>query len=359
MLPFPILVERGFLKIVKRGSYVQYDEAYIQKLFHQLISNDSSNHDNIGTGDQLSHVYDIANILYQEFETDTLSLISDLFKDNPLRFFLKLENIVSKENVDKIEDVIVELKSIWKDSEIKPVKIRYKSASKGGKVFALVIYPICAFYNKRIIYLAGYGSSPHNQQGLDYNIYRLDRFLPLSDGKKQYYQSLEWNDNSSDIVQKLSKEKDELLKWNSEHIYKQLSQALGVDIHRQIKTMLLRFPEEFHKGYIEGSKRHETFKRLEFQNINQFLTEFKRIVEVEIRPEEEELIRKIVTKHPQDAYYTMRYRHGQEGGYDVEFDVVMRLRAWGHNAEILHPADLRQRMKEDYERAWNIYHCLN
>ena len=51
----------------------------------------------------------------------------------------------------------------------------------------------------------------------------------------------------------------------------------------------------------------------------------------------------------------MNYRHGEHGGYNVEPDVIMRLRAWGHNVEVLYPADLRKRMKEDYQKAWDIY----
>jgi CRISPR-associated protein (TIGR03985 family) len=51
----------------------------------------------------------------------------------------------------------------------------------------------------------------------------------------------------------------------------------------------------------------------------------------------------------------MNYRHGKDGGNNVEADVIMRLRSWGHNVEILCPPDLRQRMKEDYQKAWKIY----
>ncbi len=77
--------------------------------------------------------------------------------------------------------------------------------------------------------------------------------------------------SSLEIHFNLFKEKQNLLSKNSDYLSKELEKALGVDLHRKIKTMLLRFPEPFHQNYIEKSNRHQTFKRLELKNIKQFL----------------------------------------------------------------------------------------
>jgi CRISPR-associated protein (TIGR03985 family) len=51
----------------------------------------------------------------------------------------------------------------------------------------------------------------------------------------------------------------------------------------------------------------------------------------------------------------MNYPHGEEGGKEVEADVIMRLRAWGYNVEVLYPPDLRQRLCNDIQKTGNLY----
>ena len=59
-------------------------------------------------------------------------------------------------------------------------------------------------------------------------------------------------------------------------------------------------------------------------------------------------MKKRIAAHPNDAYYTMNYRDGDNS-------VIMRLRAWCPNVEVLFPFDLRDRMREDMEKTWDLY----
>ncbi|RMG05700.1 MAG: TIGR03985 family CRISPR-associated protein [Cyanobacteria bacterium J055] len=51
---------------------------------------------------------------------------------------------------------------------------------------------------------------------------------------------------------------------------------------------------------------------------------------------------------PSDSYYLIKYRIGDN-------NVIMRLRAWGANVEVLFPSDLRDKMRSDLEKLWKRY----
>lgn len=328
--------------------------------------NQSSNLEN--ETEDISDIYDNFSKLCKQYKIDTIAISAELFKKNPERFFLNLQNIINEKDVDKIEDICCELQKNWEGNDITPIKIKYKSSSK-KQTFEVIIYPICLFYNRRIVYLYGYGLNPNSQEKLSYYNYRLDNIQQISHSPEyKYLIPLGWELENCQVVSKLLENKEKLQKLNSETVYYEFQKAFGVDTEKTVQTMLLRFPQDFHKGYIKGSRRHDTFKQLIFNpdtdDSDIFLEQLKEVLKQEnkknesqtkITPDDEKLIRKIVEKYPQDAYYTMNYRHGEEGEYNVEADVIMRLRAWCPNVEVLLPADLRQRMKEDMQKTWELY----
>ena len=55
-----------------------------------------------------------------------------------------------------------------------------------------------------------------------------------------------------------------------------------------------------------------------------------------------------INRNPNDAFYTMDYRVNDN-------NVIMRLRAWCPNVEVIFPWNLRQRMKVDMEKTWKLY----
>lgn len=299
---------------------------------------------------------DLFDHFHQTYFDESLATTSDILKGQK-RFFIKFQHIINQENIAKIGNIIEELRHIWQKEEIALIQIKYNSSSL-QKQTELIVYPISLFYNQRCIYLVGYGSMPKNPTDLDYYNYRLDHIC--KNEQNQYINMLDWDENNLDIHLDLFNKKQNLLSQNSDYLSTEMEKALGVDIHREIKTMLLRFPEPFHQNYIEGSNRHETFKRLKFKkNENeQFFQELTRRCnkhKTEIKESDKKLIEKTIKTHPDDAYYTMNYRHGKEGGQNVEADVIMRLRAWCPNVEVLLPGDLRQRMKEDMKKTWELY----
>lgn len=51
---------------------------------------------------------------------------------------------------------------------------------------------------------------------------------------------------------------------------------------------------------------------------------------------------------PLPTSYSLHYRVGDNS-------VIMRLRAWGHNVEVLFPDDLRDRIIKDLHAAYQVY----
>ena len=333
------LSKKGFLTSGNK----RYSKLPLEDIEEKLIVNSSQ---------EITNLYDfVDNLKFDEVLIST----SENLKDKQ-RFFIKFQHIVDKNTIDKIQDIILTLRDIWEKEEIPLIRIKYASSSQREIFEDLIIYPICLFYNQRGIYLTGYGPKPGGRNYLGYYNYRLDHFQELDTNK--YIFTEEWDEENDNIHWALFDKKEELQEETSENIYSQLQDGLGVDLHREIKTMLLRFPQDFHTYYIENTKRHDTFKRLDVSNINQFWQSFEgrlRHTQTTLTNDDKQLINEVISNSPDDAYYVMDYRHGKDGGNDVEADVIMRLRSWGHNVEILAPADLRKRMKEDSQKLWQVY----
>lgn len=350
---FPGLVKRGFLgRNQEQKYYYKLSFETIQSKFRTFAG--SSDLDT-----------ELQNIVYDDLLTSTAESLKD-----EERFFIKFQHILNKNNLDKVGDIIDQLKRNWQEGN-SLIMINYQSSSQQKEV-SLIIYPITLFYNQRAIYLTGYGPTPGHQTKINYYNYRLDHLTKLFNN--QYIFPVDWDEDKyldwkhkedpddeklPHILCDLLEDQNNIKQWRQEQVYSQLSQALGIDLERKIQTMLLRFPQQFHQDYIQDSQRHETFQPLEFKNdISRFISKLKAKLsgnQAEIPPGDQDLIKRVVEANPKDAYYTMNYRHGEHGGYNVEPDVIMRLRAWGHNVEVLYPADLRKRMKEDYQKAWDIY----
>jgi len=363
LIPFECLKEENgqngirtfsndFKCLAKKGFLVSNNKCY-SKLPLEEIEQKLTSIGNIGNSAENTNLYDFVNNL--KFD-DILTTTSENLRDQQ-RFFIKFQHIVEQNNIDKIQDIIWKLRSVWDQEEIPLIKIKYASSSQKQIVEDLIIFPVCLFYNQRGLYLTGYGPKPNDSYHLNYYNYRLDHFCAQDTNK--YIIPLEWDEEKyPEIHFELLEKKEELQELNSADIYEKLQKGLGVDLDREIKTMLLRFPQDFHKYYIKNTKRHDTFKQLNVSNSQEFWQKLNKSLAktgTKLTENDKQLISKVIENNPDDAYYIMNYRHGKEGGYNVEADVIMRLRSWGHNVEILCPLDLRQRMREDSQKAWEIY----
>lgn len=252
------------------------------------------------------------------------------------RFFIHTEYIVTGEAQDNVGDAIAHLQDIWSQKPVLPIKISYDSASL-YKHPTRIVYPICVSYIKRALYLVAYGQDLGKRQQLAYKNYRLDKITKI--------EVLDWKDSNipTDLHEQLFNYSPE--KYIPEYIIDSRLQALGSDFYQPIATMLLRFPQRYHEAYIENTLRHETFKQIDIQD----RVSLKKLFgELKLNSLQAAALLQKVARFPDDAYYRLNYRVNDN-------DVIMRLRAWGANVEVLYPQNLRDRMIEDITNTYAVY----
>lgn len=256
------------------------------------------------------------------------------------RFFMDLDYIVSSNHGDKVcnhQQLLYE--KIWTQTPVPPIQIEYNSMSQ-GRVLELVTFPVAIYYSKRAPYLCAYGQTPHQTLNqLNWNNFRLDRTLNI--------RPLPWPADLDELEDELP---FELCKAYFNHtlpkpiyIEEELEKAWGFDIGLPSGLMLLRFNRSFHDAYIHTSERHPTFTRLcTSDEIETF------IQDLPLNQTDKQGLKTRVLAHITDAFYQAHYR-------DMDNNIVMRLRSWGPNVEVLFPPQLRQRMQADLHQSKAMY----
>ncbi|PSB00478.1 TIGR03985 family CRISPR-associated protein, partial [Merismopedia glauca] len=114
------------------------------------------------------------------------------------------------------------------------------------------------------------------------------------------------------------------------------------DFYQPEQFMILRFNPDFARRYIDNSFRHSSFEKID---------DFQEVISILKQESEEKYREKLISiahLSLNHSYYLLRYRQNDN-------NVIMRLRAWGHNVEVICPWDLRQRMREDLQKTWGLY----
>jgi CRISPR-associated protein (TIGR03985 family) len=108
--------------------------------------------------------------------------------------------------------------------------------------------------------------------------------------------------------------------------------------------MLLRFNQYFHGNYIERTERTALFKTISYDDAERLLKNA-----IANTPEQNEELLQILRSRPhKDVYCRVEYHVGDRA-------VIMRLRAWGQQVEVISPWDLRRQMREDISELWKMY----
>ena len=251
------------------------------------------------------------------------------------RFFVHTEYIVQGKAQDNVGEMIALLKDVWNKEPVPFIRIAYDSPCLPIRP-TRIVYPICVRYIKRALYLSAYGQDPKKRQQLSYKNYRLDRITNIK--------TVEWDAPKipPDLKQQLSNCLQE--KYIPEYITNSSLEALGLDFYQPIATMLLRFPQQYHENYIENTLRHITFKQIDTKN----RVNLNKLFNKNLDSQSAIALQQKMARFPQDAFYRLNYRVNDN-------DVIMRLRAWGANVEVLYPQDLRARMIEDTTATYAIY----
>ncbi len=282
---------------------------------------------------------DIDNLIQPEITADLpgdFRSFTDLFwqqQHDIQRFYLHADYQIPYDAEVRIAEYRRKLREIWKNGSGVPCRLTYQSSSQ-KQIYSAVIYPVCIYYYQRSFYLCAFGRKEDKREiESNWYNYRLDRIQAL--------EYLDWEDESIplDLIEKCRDIDDNELIYDIEN---GVEEAYGFDIEQPIQLMLMRFDRDFHDRYIKNTWRHNTFKLVDPNKINGLLNKSG------LNTSDRSLIETRIKSYPQDAYYTMNYRVGDNS-------VIMRLRAWCPNVEVLFPLDLRQRMRDDMKKTWELY----
>lgn len=250
------------------------------------------------------------------------------------RLFLHHDYIVPKSLREDTVNNADQLKEIWKEKPTPPLKICYYSASL-SQTYNYIIYPVCLYYYQRAYYLSAWGQSPHSRHQLQWYNYRLDQIKEII--------KLSWQDSQLPFSEtKFTKKANN---YDPNYIQQQLEKAYGFDFYQPKALALLKFEPDFAQRYINNSFRHDTFEKIE--EIEEVIS----IIEQEDLREKSQLINK-VKQASHYSYYLLTYRQNDNS-------VIMRLRSWSPNVEVLLPGNLRQRMKKDIMKTWQLYQDIS
>jgi CRISPR-associated protein (TIGR03985 family) len=251
------------------------------------------------------------------------------------RFFVHLDYVIPKSTIDLVENWQWELKELWAQTPVPPIKLNYSSARVGDKVDCIV-FPVCIYYVQRAVYLCGYGESPDRQT--DWYNFRLDHIQSITP----------WEWNHPTIPQNLQQRYQQLSLPSPDYIAVEMSKAWGFDFYLPSTQMLLRFDRDFSDHYIKGTERHDTFEEISYPQAQRLIQ--RHLLQPELKLKLLEILSK---RSPKDAYYQVFIRYKNYKQRDN--NVIMRLRAWHPKCEVFLPFDLRESFTTDFTKQFHLY----
>jgi CRISPR-associated protein (TIGR03985 family) len=257
------------------------------------------------------------------------------------RFFIHAEYIVHPRLYERVELLQKQLKDIWGQEKIPLVKLTYQSAKLYHDTVDCIVYPVCIYYYQRAPYLFAYGQTP-KQDGenswskIDWYDYRLDRILTLDE--------LPNNIDDAKIPKHFLNKCQGKFSPTPDDIKEKMSAAWGFDIYQPQELLVLKFDQYFYGNNIQGTEREEIFTQISLQQVEKFVKSYTPLASTE----QKSLLSTLQSRSPNDFYCKVDYRVNDN-------NIVMRLRAWGPNVEVILPWHFRERMARDMEATYRLY----
>ena len=284
-----------------------------------------------------------------------LTLIADPFFgpiQGQQRFILDIENVMSSNLSGRLSTIVRQLKSLWQLDPVPPIRLTYQSARLYQEEYEIIAYPVCIQYCQRAPYLFAFGQTPGTIEAQQPNLmewydYRLDHILKL--------EAIDWSD-----VPKSWRPKSwsglgvppRFVDKTPQRVLNEVGQGLGFEIYRPLEKLLLRFDRYFYANYIEGTEREKLFTPITWEQAERLwkrdsLRDGKAERQVPTTVSLQQLFKTRIQQQ-QDIFCLSEHRVGDN-------NVVMRMRAWGPNVEVLLPWGFRERMREDLTKSQSFY----
>ncbi|ARV59017.1 CRISPR-associated protein [Nostocales cyanobacterium HT-58-2] len=250
------------------------------------------------------------------------------------RVFLYVDYVVpeSSPTQDAVDQLQSELQFLWDSGQIPPLLLTYHSAHQ-NQIKECVVYPVCIYFMERAKYLCAYGTTPKGE--INWYKYRLDRII------SKRLETLDWKDPR--VPQLLREKYEDNQLPTPKTVNTKLKEAWGCDFYKEKARMILRFEQDFHQRYIEGTSIHDIFTPIDVKDVAKLIKQYI------LNSEDRQTLLEILQSRPTtDAYYQVYYRV-------TDYYVVRWLRALGSKVEVLLPWNLRQEMAQEIQNTWNLY----
>lgn len=215
------------------------------------------------------------------------------------------------------------MRNLWHGQEGGIVQFDYWY--KSDRKVTSTVYPVCLHYARRAKYLTAYGTDP--QGALGWHNYRLDRIA------SRRLEILGWEDHQ------VSEELLQLYRGgklpNSEDVAQAMEEAWGFNFYLPKQLMILRFSREFADWYVKDTERHPTFESIEYKELEDLIW-----AEVLDEGQQQQILQILDQRSPEDAYFKAWVRVG-------DINLIMRLRDWRPQGEVIAPICLRERMRQE------------
>ncbi|MCJ2542416.1 TIGR03985 family CRISPR-associated protein [Thermostichus vulcanus] len=294
---------------------------------------------------QLQKIYHILNdvaFVHPNVEI-LLSEIWGKHKALQQRIFVQFEYILSPEQQEQVDEYHNQLETLWANPE--PGMIRFDYATRQQGIRSILTYPVCLFYARRAKYLTAFGERPslasselHHPAGarkIGWYNFRLDRI------QSPLLSIVPWSDPMIPPELMALKQRNQLP--SPEDVQTEWEAAWGSDFYLPKALLILRFPPDFARRYVDNTERHPTFKPIAYERI-------PALVKKEITdPKEQEYILQVLQHRPKtDRYFRAYVRVG-------DTNLTMRLRDWRSNGEVIAPLAYREQMRQEAEVECQFY----
>ncbi|MBE9067521.1 TIGR03985 family CRISPR-associated protein [Leptolyngbya cf. ectocarpi LEGE 11479] len=238
------------------------------------------------------------------------------------RIFIHLDYILSGEMQEHVDTLQEQIEQLWRSGG---GVIRFDYWISANEAVPITVYPVCLHYSRRAKYLSAYGDEPAGVFG--WHNYRLDRIASprlrvFAWGAPQVPESLREMRRTGQLP-------------TSEQVSAALDEAWGFNFYLPRRLLIMRFPSEFARWYVDQTERHSTFQSIDYGALPKLVKQ-----EIGDANEQVEVLDILARLNPQDAYYQAWVRLG-------DINIVMRLRDWRPKGEVIAPLELRRRMRTE------------
>lgn len=246
------------------------------------------------------------------------------------RIFIHLDYILSAPMQEQVDNLQEQIEQLWRESSgviqfDYSLKIEHQIEPQTSRIVSIITYPVCLHYARRAKYLSAYGYDPKGIFG--WHNYRLDRMT------SPQLKILSWKD--SQIPKRLMTMYRDRSLPTSEAVSAALEEAWGFNFYLPRRLLIMRFSPTFAQRYVQQTDRHSTFEPIAYGALLSLIKQ-----EIKDADAQASILETLSQRKANDEYYRAWIRLG-------DTNIVMRLREWRPNGEVIAPVELRQQMKQE------------